>query len=43
MTGFWRQLDEMAGSDKKSYDEFIKNQRKEWEADQKKRNEEREK
>lgn len=43
MTGFWRQLDEMAGSDKKGYDDFIKKQRKEYEAEQKKKQEEREK
>ena len=24
MTGFWKQLDEMANTDKKGYDEFIK-------------------
>lgn len=43
MTGFWRQLDDMAGSDKKGYDDFIKKQKGEWEANQKKQREEREK
>ena len=43
MTGFWKQLDEMASSDEKGYNEFIKNQKAEFEVEQKKINDEKEK
>ena len=43
MTGFWKQLDDMHCTDKKGYDEFIKNQREDFEKGQKKERERREK
>ena len=43
MTGFWKQLDEMASSDQKGYEEFIKKQKEEFESEQKRINEEKEK
>lgn len=43
MLGFWKQLDEMASTDKTSYDDFIKKQKGEWEENEKKKNAEREK
>ncbi len=36
LTGFWKQLDEMATSDRKGYDDFIKKQSKEYEESMKK-------
>ena len=43
MTGFWKQLDDMHHTDKKGYDEFIKNQREDFEKGQAKERERREK
>lgn len=43
MAGFWRQLDNMSASDPKGYDEFIKKQKAEWEAEDKAKKAEREK
>jgi hypothetical protein len=43
MTGFWKQLDEMATSDEKGYKEFIDKQKGEFEKEQEKINKEKEK
>jgi hypothetical protein len=43
LLGFWKQLDNMADTDKKSYDEFVKKNRAEYEEEQKKINAEKEK
>ena len=43
MSGFWKQLNNMSATDPKGYDEFIKKQKSEFEADDKKRKEEMEK
>ena len=43
LMGFWKQLDNMADTDKKGYDEFVKKNKKEYEEEQKKVEAEREK
>ena len=43
LSGFWKQLDEMASSDKKGYEEFIQKQKKEFEVEQEKKQKELEK
>ena len=43
MTGFWKQLDNMAATDEKSYHEFIDKQKKEFDEEEKKKCAEREK
>jgi hypothetical protein len=43
MTGFWKQLDEMAATDEKGYREFIDKQKKEFEIEQEKVTKEKEK
>lgn len=42
MTGFWKQLDEMAATDEKSYREFIEKQKQDFEKEQEKINQEKE-
>ena len=43
MTGFWKQLDEMAATDEKGYKEFIDKQKKEYDKEQEKIKKEKEK
>lgn len=43
MMGFWKQLDNMAATDEKSYREFIDKQKKEFDEEEKRKCKEREK
>jgi len=43
MSGFWKQLDDMASTDKSSYEEFIKKQKTEFEEEKKEQEKKKEK